>query len=193
MPMTLSRSVLTILIPGLIAICPWLLVIAPNPPAMGVFDKYGTLASALVFCAATVAGSIFERWGAWLESRWDKEREAEHNVKENWIKYLCHQVDKEPVAFRYLSRLKTSLYLELGMLFAAPLFFVGSGEIFRTAWCYSPSTASGAAVTASGAAVGAAIYFYTQARDTHLLLCTTRAEVNARLKTREQPHNSLSD
>ena len=186
MPMTLSRSVLTILIPGLIAICPWLLVIAPNPPAMGVFDKYGTLANALVFCTATVAGSIFERWGAWLESLWDKQHEAEHNVKENWIKYLCHQVDKEPVAFRYLSRLKTSLYLELGMLFAAPLFFVGSGEIFRTAWCYSPSMAS-------GAAVGAAIYFYTQARDTHLLLCTTRAEVNARLKTREQPHNSLSD
>lgn len=182
MPTTLSRSLLTILIPGLIAICPWLLVIVQNTPAMLGFGKYDMLANALVFCAATVVGSICERIAACLEHRLDGEREAQHKVQENWSDYLYRKVDPEPVAFRYLSRLVTHLYFELGMLCAAPSFILGSVVL---AWHYVPNLCVPLAIVGQSLAVGSCCFFYTQARGTHLLLCKTREELNKRLRRAE--------
>src|SRR5688572_3098080 len=138
MPMTLTRSLLTVLIPGLIAIAPWLLMLVQHTSATLGFKEYSTLANALVFASAAVAGSFFEAQGTRFELAWDKERESEFSVQENWYAYLARNVEREPVAYRYLSRLVTTLYSELAMIFAAPCFFLGACVLaslrFKDAW-----------------------------------------------------------
>ncbi|QGW63979.1 hypothetical protein GOY17_03020 [Lysobacter soli] len=178
MPMTLSRSVLTVLIPGLIAICPWLLAIVQYTSATLGFDKYTTLANALVFCAAAVVGSICERIGTSLESRWDKERDGELQVSDQWYTYLAHTLDKEPVGFRYLSRLVTSLYFELGMFVAGPSFVAGVTVLASLRF---PEWSVILGIVGLALVVCAGFFFHGQARDTHLLLCRTRVELNRRL------------
>lgn len=178
MPTTLSRSILTVLIPGLIAICPWLLAIVQNTPATLGFGTFNTLANALVFCAAAVAGSICERIGTSLEFRWDHERDGEYAVFENWYSYLCNTGEKEPVAFRYLSRLVTSLYFELGMFVAGPSFIIGAAVLASLRF---PAWSVLFGIAGLVLAIAGGYFFYYQARDTHLLLCKTRAQLNQRL------------
>lgn len=175
--MTLTRSLLTILIPGLVAVSPWLLALVQNTSATLGFDKYPSLANALLFALVAVIGSVVEGFGTVLEARWDREREAEYSVKENWFSYLAHQFDKEPVGYRYISRLVTALYFELSMLLAVPLFLIGGCVLaslrFTDYWCIF-------AVTTAFAVAVATYYLRWQARCTHKALCETRRELNSR-------------
>lgn len=175
--MTLTRSLLTILIPGLIAIAPWLLVLVQHTSATLGFNSYPTLANALIFAAAAVVGSFCEGAGTHLEAQWDKEREATYGVKENWWVYLSRKFDKEPVGYRYISRLVTTLYFELSMLFAVPSFLLGSGILaslrFPDFWLLI-------AIVSLALIVGSAFYLHKQARCTHCVLCDTRRELNQR-------------
>lgn len=179
MPLTLTRSLLTVLIPGLIAIAPWLLMLVQHTDATLGFGEYTTLANALVFASAAVAGSFFEAQGSKLEVTWDTEREDEFNVTENWLVYLSREFDREPVAYRYLSRLVTALYAELAMMFAAPLFLGGAAVLaslrFPDGWLLF-------AIVGLVAVVASGCYFHRAARLTHKVLCETRRDVNARLE-----------
>lgn len=179
MPLTLTRSLLTVLIPGLIAISPWLLLLVQHTEATLGFRDYSTIANSLVFASAAVAGLFFEAQGTRLEVKWDNELESEFGVQENWIAYLSHQLDREPVAYRYLSRLVTSLYSELAMMFAAPFFLMGASILaslrFPNAWILY-------AIGGLAAAVAAGCYFHRQAKCTHRLICKTRRDVNVCIK-----------
>jgi hypothetical protein len=142
------------------------------------FDQNRVIANALLFAVVAVVGSLFEGLGSLIEVRWDKERESKHDVKENWYRYLSRQFDSEPVGYRYLSRLATTLYFELSMLFAVPLFLVGSGLLaalrFREYAC-------AIVISSALAVVVLAVYFWWQARCTHEVLCETRREINRRI------------
>src|SRR5262245_48225652 len=127
MPMTLTRSILGVLIPGLVAITPWLLLLVQTTSATLGYDKYVVLANALVFSFAAVVGTVLESIGSGFEASWDREREQAFSVRENWYAYLARSFDNEPVGYRYLSRLVTTLYFELSMMMAAPLFCAGAG------------------------------------------------------------------
>ena len=175
--MTLTRSLLTILIPGLIAIAPWLLVVVQHTEATLGFGRYPTLANALVFTSAAVAGSLFETAGTFREVAWDKEREAEFAVQENWYTYLARTFDKEPVGYRYISRLVTTMYFELSMSLAVPLFFFGAAVSASLRFLeYWPLFG----IVALGAAMVSGYYFHNQARLSHLVICKTRLQLNAR-------------
>ena len=177
MPMTLTRSLLTILIPGLIAIAPWLLLLVQYTSATLGFKENLTLANALVFTTAAVVGSLFEAAGSTREVAWDEERNEALAVKENWYIYLSRQLEREPVGYRYLSRLVTTLYFELAMMFAAPIFFAGACLLasFRFA-ANAPFMIIGSLMLI----VSVAAYFRAQARCTHEVICKTRAQINAR-------------
>jgi hypothetical protein len=181
-PLTLTRSLLTILIPGLVAVAPWLLVLAMYTPATFGLNSYPVLGQALIFAVVAVIGTVCEGLGTILECRWDRKLESELSVDENWITYLAHKFDKEPVGFRYISRLVTSLYFELSMLFAVPVFIVGSLALailrFRDYLCL-------AVMVAVPLVVGSVIYLSWQARSTHRLLCRTRLELNKRWLTKQ--------
>lgn len=117
MPTTLTRSLLTVLIPGLVAVAPWLVWLVQYTSATFGANENAVLANALIFALVVVAGSTCEGLGTYLEHRWDRQLEATHQVQEHWIRYLSYSGEREPVAFRYLSRLVTTLYFELSMLF----------------------------------------------------------------------------
>lgn len=175
--MTLTRSLLTILVPGIVAISPWLLALVQNTSATLGFDKYPSLANALVFAAAAVVGSVCEGFGTTVEAGWDKEREGEYSIKENWHAYLAHRFETEPVGYRYLSRLVTALYFELSMLFAVPSFLFGG---FILASLRFPEQWIVFALLTLLALVASGYYLHWQARCTHRVLCETRQELNRR-------------
>lgn len=178
MPTTLSRSLLTILIPGIVASAPWLLALVQHTSATLGLGEYTTLGHALIFATAAVTGAIFEGLGSVLEERWDKEREEKYSVTSNWYDYLARSFDKEPVAYRYISRMVTSLYFELSMLFAVPVFIVGS--VLLTVLRFTHLTVH---VVLLGVIViiFSTIYLWWQARCTHEVLCRTRKEMNQRM------------
>ena len=177
MPMTLTRSLLTILIPGLIAISPWVLALLQNTSATLGLDKYPTVANALIFAAAAVAGSLFEGAGTNFEVSWDKEREEQYRVTANWHDYLFRSFEAEPVGYRYLSRLVTTLYFELTMMFAVPSFFLGAGLL--AALRFSDGSVP-IAITTLAASVWSGLYLHKQAKCTHEVICKTRMELNRR-------------
>lgn len=177
MPMTLSRSLLTVLIPGLIAIAPWLLMLVQHTSATLGFGEFTTLANALVFASAAVAGTFFEAQGANLEVSWDKDRDSIHQVRENWFVYLSRAVEREPVGYRYVSRLATTLCFELAMIYATPIFVVG---VCTLAALRFPGFVLIVTIGGLILAAGSSFYFYRQARCTHDVICETRKELNVR-------------
>lgn len=175
MPTTLTRSLLTILIPGLVAVAPWLVWLVQYTSATFGADESFVLSNALIFALVVVVGSTCEGLGTYLECRWDAKLEAKYQVSEHWIRYLRYSGEREPVAFRYLSRLVTTLYFELSMLFATPSFIVGATVLaalrFSDYRCW---------IVSSGfvLAVVSVLYFRYQARQTHEGMCKVRKEID---------------
>jgi hypothetical protein len=178
MPTTLNRSLLVTLIPGVIAISPWVLVLLQHTDVTLGLDKYPAIGYVLLFAAATVAGSFFEGITSFVESRWDHERECEFALYENWTTYLASTFDNEPVGYRYLARRAITLYFELAMMCATPIFVIGAGVL--SALRFPEYQFWFSCATVAVAIIGV-VYFRIQARATHELLCKTRRDINARL------------
>src|SRR6476659_6764294 len=175
MPITLTRSLLTILVPGLVATAPWLVWLVQHTTATLGADKNATLANAFIFALVAVVGSVCEGLGTYLEYRWDDQLEAEHQVQEHWIRYLKFDGAREPVAFRYLSRLITTMYFELSMLFAVPSFIFGSTllAVLRFPTHVIALTIAGALLSAF-----ATWYFHHQGKQTHAGICKVRKAID---------------
>ena len=61
MPTTLTRSLLVVLIPGLVAVTPWLVVIVQqDPDAPTLLARFPPLGYALLFAIVAVTGSAIE-------------------------------------------------------------------------------------------------------------------------------------
>src|SRR5689334_11354634 len=97
--------------------------------------------------------------------------------KKNWFDYLAHQTTGEPVGFRHIARLVTTLYFELVMIVAAPIALLGAAVL---TWHYRNSYWIFVAYVAG--AIIVAVVFYRQAKVTHETLCRTRKEINTRLR-----------
>jgi|GEM_PF-3268124 len=178
MPLTLTRSLLTILVPGIIATAPWFLFLAQLKIALEIPSNL-VVQSAVCFAVVAIVGSVFEGLGSVIESYWDRSALEDMAVQHNWEVYLCSQLSPEPVGYSYLTKLVTSLYFELAMIFAAPCFGLGVGAV---AWRLKPEFGCIAAVTALLFAAVTAVYFKWQAYNTHKVLCKTRQFMNSRLK-----------
>lgn len=172
LPTTLPRSVLTILIPGVVAVAPWLLLLVQYTPATLGIDKHPTIAHTLLFAFVVVVGSMCEGLGTILESRWDAQRKKDMDVFGDWYAYLAST--ETPVGHRYLSRLVTSMYFELSMLLAVPSFVIGAALLaalrFRDFLC--PIL-----ISAFVGIVLSISYFRWQAHRTHEALCVTRQKL----------------
>lgn len=183
MPTTLSRSLLVVLIPGIVAVAPWLLALVQHTEATLGLNSFPSLGNVLVFAAAAVVGSVFEGMGTVLEVRWDEEREQSFQVSENWFEYLSNAVPREPVGYRYLSRLATTMYFELSMLFAAPLFVAGTATLAALRFPQLNMCMVFAGVVAALTAIA---YFRWQARATHATLCEARRQINRRIRASDK-------
>jgi hypothetical protein len=180
MPFTLTRSLLVIILPGLVALAPWALWLASKIDRFDdLYRTYGVLANALLVGMAILIGSVAESALSSLEVRWDRERDIAYHVTENWYEYLALQPAHEPVGFRYISRTVTTLYFELSMMVAAPIALVGLSVLAFDKTHPWPWIAPLVLVVLAGAAT---IFFYNNARATHLVLCEVRREIVKRMK-----------
>jgi hypothetical protein len=169
-------------VPGLVAVTPWLLLLAALVPEVRSFyETYSVLGNALLFSAVTVVGSIIEGLGTYWEDRWDKEREKDFDVQENWYAYLAHDSTPEPVGHRYVGRLVTSMYFELGMMMSTPLLL---GGILAVGLVSDVPISLLAAVLVLIAAGGAVWFFHKEARDSQLALCKARKQLVERRRPR---------
>lgn len=175
MPTTLSRSLLTVIIPGLVATAPWLVFLVQHTEATFGAEKSSVLSNAFIFALVVVVGSTCEGLGTYLEFKWDAKLEEKYKVNDHWLRYLRYSGEHEPVAFRYLSRLVTTLYFELAMLFAATSFALGATVLaslrFEQQRCW---------IIPSGIAVAVllAVYFRYQAKQTHSGICKLRHDLD---------------
>lgn len=175
MPLTLTRSLLVVLVPGIVAVSPWLIwVVKEWGNAANVYQAFPNLITAFLFAIVVVLGSIFEGLGTLLEVRWDKERETAYDVTKNWYVYLSRTYTTEPVGYSYISRAVTTLYFELSMVWATSLFFLGCTVLVLSAEGVNRFVWFGL----FGCAIVSPIYFWWQARCSHQLLCETRQRLN---------------
>jgi len=84
----------------------------------------------------------------------------------------------EPVGYRYLSRMVTTLYFKLSMLFAVPIFFLGVAVLSILRSSEYECLILGSSVSLIAIAI---VYFKWQAKCTHRVLCETRHELNRRI------------
>jgi hypothetical protein len=158
---------------------PWLFcLVLYSDGALGYAENYKTLAQAMGFAVIAVAGLVCESLGTWIEVRWDKERDLEFQVDENWFAYLALTISPEPVGYRYLSRLATMLYFELSMMSATVFSSIGLGTLLYLR--FPERSCLSAAMTVAIPAV-IIVWFTFDARKTHQVLCKTRRELNQRL------------
>lgn len=175
--MTLTRSLLTILIPGFIAVAPWTFALMYLTSDTFDIAKYSAMSNALIFACAAVAGSLFEGAATNFEVKWDEALKSDFSVKENWYTYLSRTFEHEPVGYRYLSRLVTTMYFELSMMFAVPSFFLGVCLISMIRF---PDHFVLLAIGALLGMVGSGMYLHKQAKCSHRVICETRKEINER-------------
>lgn len=178
MPIDLTRSILVVLIPGAVAVCPWLLfAVMYTDATLGYDGTSDVLSNAFVFAVVSIAGLTCESLGTRLEVRWDTEREKSYLVSVNWYAYLASHLEPEPIGYKYLSRLATMMYFELAMLVALLPFSVGTTLlIYRR---YEPSAIC-LVIVAFALTVLIGWYFWWNAKTTHEVLCRTRRELNVR-------------
>ncbi|MDB5925454.1 MAG: hypothetical protein JWN13_4390 [Betaproteobacteria bacterium] len=125
MPITLTRSLLVILLPGFVALAPWAFWFASKVPKFDqIYKTYDILANAMLVGLAILIGCIIEIIVTHFEARWDKQRDSEFSVHANWYDYLASH-PPEPIGFRYISRRATTLYFELAMVIASPFALTG--------------------------------------------------------------------
>lgn len=192
MPLSLSRSLLTIILPGIVATAPWLLLLIVQVPGLRAW--YGLHALPIhvaAFAVAVTSGAVFEGLGNYIECIWDRARAEKEIpalgrndwVQREWYAYLGRSFGSgEPVAYRYLSRKVTAFYFEMGMMFAVPIGLIGLGALTEV---LLPSTQSVSLVF--GALVLISPFLFLRfADDTHEVLCETRYFTNHKLDRPEK-------
>ncbi len=132
-----------------------------------------------VFAAVVVFGAVIEIINSWIESRWDETREGEFAVTENWYSYLAHAVEKESIGYGYISRMVTTMYFELALMWAFPAFALGLVVMNVTSATTSNSFCGVAALLGIAFSVGS----YQSAKESHRVLCKTRLEINKRVRS----------
>ncbi|MDQ2078531.1 hypothetical protein [Marinimicrobium sp. ABcell2] len=182
MPVTLTRTVLVILIPGGIALVSWILLYllkVDTESADSFYQLYSMPINLCFFAAVVIIGTIIEGANTHLEVRWDNKREEEYDVENNWYAYLSCTPSSEPVAFKYFTRLVTTMYFELGMMWATLSFGLGVASIICT---LKPSYYTLYSLVTVVFSILLAIYLYFQASTSHEVLCKARKELIGRLK-----------
>jgi hypothetical protein len=135
------RPLATVLLPGAIAIAPYVLLVNfYNPPIERFWHDYPGLFSAITIGAALSVGMILENLGSRIESElWDVLVSKETDChQEDWYRFLALAPTQERIGHRYLRTITLRMKFELG--FGLALFVMWFGMLWldaaRTLWAY---------------------------------------------------------
>src|SRR5258708_512858 len=121
------RPIVTLLIPGGIAILPFFLFAIWMFPSLAALVGANHTETAMILTLIVIGvGLVCEDLGSHYETRLDNKAKSNDSTFDSvWFEYLRKAFDPDPVGRRYLRTLVTRLKFELGC-FAAFLFcFVG--------------------------------------------------------------------
>lgn len=121
------RPLVTLVVPGAIAIGPFVLLLGDYVQSVAKFwTEHPSASSALIILAVLAAGFIIEDIGTLVETGWDARlRKSDPQNDEIWRKYLQLELKDELIGQRYLRTRVTVLKFELAMASALVVFWVG--------------------------------------------------------------------
>lgn len=128
------RPIVTLVIPGAVAIGPYIIVAGYYVPRIQKFwDEHPSAFVAIVTIFGIAAGLVLEDIGLLIETGWDrvldnkknKEKGADSEHFINWEKYLKLELKDEIIAQRYLRIVLTWMKFELAMFPALVFLWAG--------------------------------------------------------------------
>ena len=183
MPLNLTRSIMVVLLPGFVVALPIIIAVIQFSEVESILHRAPQISLAIAFAVAVLIGSILETISSRIEVSLDRKMENELNVRSYWFDYLAYDKGTEPVGFRYVSRLATTMYFELSMACATILSGVLTMlYIFATTKlqsCYIYLMLTGLILILS-------YTLYKNGCDTHLTLCVARKEIMSRLTAKPE-------
>jgi len=167
------RPVMTLLIPGAIALSTWIVGLLQRSPSLYALVNANHFETGLVLLFLSVAvGQVLEDLGARVEvccfDRMLRRRRGYENHMQEWFAYLRLAFKAEPVGHRYLRTLVLRMKFELGTALA--LVPCGVGCFYTTL----PTISS--AVWLSVCAAGS-VYLLVEAKSGHTVSSKIRREV----------------
>lgn len=122
------RPLTTLVIPGALAISPYVALLRLHHPALARFaDSHPALSGTLLVLLTLAAGHVLEDAGSALERRWDARRERDHpgQREARWLPYLKLRIPEDRVGQRYLRTLVVRMKFELSLFWALLAFLPG--------------------------------------------------------------------
>lgn len=125
----LFRPLVTLVVPGAIAIAPYVIVVQHYIPDVGAFWTHHSSAFVgIVIVAIVAAGMVLEDIGAQLETFWDKRNRKRDADEENrWNRYLALNTQDQIIGQRYLRTLSMRMKFELS---ATPALLLHSAGLY---------------------------------------------------------------
>lgn len=180
------RTVLVIIIPGLVAGVPLLFILEHFAPGtLKYMSANPTLASFLVLFGASTLGMIATQFGTRIEVWWIDRDLAEEVVdfESDWMRYLRCTLPDDLVAKGYINGRVLHLQFELAMSAAFVMFCAAS----TWAWSLHRSCTCGSLQTYLLIGLAAAIYFAYEAKSTAKLLARLRKELLTGIGSKDDP------
>ena len=164
------RPLVTLLIPGAIAISTWFVALLWQFADLRRF-VYGNHAETglVLFLATTFAGLVCEDFGAHIESSFDSIRDGKDKKHlDNWYAYLRTAFKADPIGRRYVRTLVLRLKFELGVGFG--MVSAGVGIL----WLWHLGLSCGPVLTGEALCVLFAFYGFYEGWSTHNALGINR-------------------
>jgi len=121
------RPLTTIVVPGSVAIAPFVLLLGHYVPGVRVFWQLNAYGFGFILLISILAsGLVLEDFGSRIEVVWDYFLEKKYpGRRENWREYLTLKVQDEYIGQRFLRTIFTRFKFELSMGPAVIAFTVG--------------------------------------------------------------------
>jgi hypothetical protein len=164
------RPLVTLLIPGAIAISTWFIgLLWQFPDVKKTASENHAETGLILVLAMTFAGMALEDLGTRLESWLDSRQAGTHS--EDWYAYLRTAFSVDPIGRRYIRTLVLRLKFELGTAFA--MLVAGMGIL----WLWSMGLSLKLALVNLALCAVFALWLFLEGRSTHGALAKNRANL----------------
>ena len=175
------RPIITLVVPGTIAVGPYVLVLGEYLPGVANFwTVHPTAFTVLLVMVVLAAGFVIDDISSFIESevwdRWLDNKVPRGEHKKNWDAYLKLELDDQLIGQRYLRTRLTQMKFELAMAVALPIFWSGLLwlQLLHSMW-----SRSGFIVVSVALLGGAALFLWTSWESAKLLSSTRKRILEA--------------
>lgn len=128
--LTFDRVLIQLIIPGLLACFPFLLLFFElQPDILAFFQSNSTLMATFVILLSLISGIILENFGSRIEVHYydEKQLKMDDEYLDVWDKFLQLAYDKEPIGHRYIRNILFRMKFELSVGVSLVFMTIGLG------------------------------------------------------------------